>query len=206
MSTAPGPNTEPIGSKGKGAFGGATGRKLVSQTQPAGSGNQDADRPPEDENHNDAKKKSKHAASMDELERMLEQDSIALLNMKKDLMAAQVVEMDKARRMLKQAKKDHDDIHTANSIKELHLREMESKIQLYENVQMAQKETTYSAESTHQHLVDQLADTLAKLEDENRSIKMQMHMNARLYEESTQCKIETTAVTFSLDQVRLAQS
>jgi hypothetical protein len=61
---------------------------------------------------------------MEELDRMLENDALVLMNMKKDLEITQKAEIEKAYANLSAIQKEHDTLKRDNNLKEMALRKL----------------------------------------------------------------------------------
>jgi len=67
---------------------------------------------------------ARNNTSMEELDRMLENDALVLMNMKKDLEITQKAEIEKAYANLSAIQKEHDTLKRDNNLKEMALRKL----------------------------------------------------------------------------------
>ena len=137
-------------------------------------------------------------ASIEDLELILELDSMALTNMKSDITKAQHEELIKIQNNLLNLQKEFDTILISNNIKQKELQSYEDKLLSLQDVDSSVQNEAEILEENIKLLNIQNEEAIIELLEEQRSIKMQRHMIKRLNEEITLTKIETNkAVTVS---------
>lgn len=188
MSLQPGA-PQPASKPSARTFGGHGGRKLVESEKSKTAGHEEK-KPP----------RVKKLTSMDDIDRILENDALDLVNMKKDVVHVQQSEVNKSRQLLADIQRQFDTLHVANNLKEKEYQGLLDSITTLQNVGLARVETTGQAESVKTSLATECEEVMEMLAAEQRTFKMQSHMIHRLEKEIVECKSESALVQFSCDQ------
>lgn len=141
-------------------------------------------------------------ATLEELDKILEEDALALLNIKKDITSQQNEELEKIRVDLLAAKREYDNLVVQNNRKESELRKLEDKLVNMINVEKVTESTQISAKNSISELQEQIAQVLEDLAAEQRTIKMQTLMMKRLDEEIDKCRLDTSKALVNVEQVK----
>jgi chromosome segregation ATPase len=184
--------TQPKSSGKSGKFQ-KSGRRLVNSA-PSGQYGQKKDA--------DAKVKVNTNASVDELDKMLEDDALALLNIKKEISAAQEEELEKIRMSVLMIKKEHDSHYVSNNSKEKQLQDLLDKYNALVGIDKSTSITQTGAKTQMNDLTEQTSVVLEDLAAEQRTIKMQNLMIKRLEEEIGKCRIDIAKSTSTLDHAK----
>jgi hypothetical protein len=187
--------------------GGNGGRKLRAQVmsvEPArpDTGGTDGD----SVNMMDAsqhQKKRKPPKTMDELDKRIEEDELALLNMKREIKEQQKLEVVKVQKSLMRVKKEYDNIHSSNRALDKKLAELMDKMKTYKTVDDAMHESSQETQAKCRELTRQLATIEEMVLAEQRTMDMQVMMSKRLESDTNQVKIETGDLTFTLDKLKV---
>lgn len=139
---------------------------------------------------------------MEELDRMLDNDHVALLSMKKDIGEAQKQEINKAVKKLLALQKENDKYRIANDIKERELADIKDSIVQLKGLQSVAGETAAVVQEEGGSIKSELAKVNTDVEAEHRTNKMLTLMSKRLQEEIATAKIDTSKTQFELDGVR----
>lgn len=171
-----------------------SGRRLVTS---APSGQYANDKKDEEK-----KIKISNNASLDEIDKILEDDALALLNIKKEISNAQDEELEKIRMAVLSIKKEYDTYYVNNNNKE---RQLQNLIDQY-NTLMGVEKSTSVTQTNAKSLMDDLAEqTTVVLEDlaaEQRTIKMQTLMIKRLDDEIGKCRLDIAKANVSLEHAK----
>ena len=186
------PKGNPKGSKD--GFGGG-GRKLVTSTKETKVTKNKI--PGEDM----PVRQKRVNTNMDDLDRLLEQDAIELLNMKKDISAAQKIEIDKAFKSMNDKKKEYDIIISYNELKEKEIKGYNDKLISLNNVSHAVSETGNEVKGIVQQLNEQIEEVNEEVAAESRTHKMITYIMNRLNEEINSCRVEAGKLTFNIEHV-----
>lgn len=170
--------TKPKGEKKSHSFTKRNSRLLAPKSNPAESAS--TPRMMNDEN-----------ASFEELEKMLEDDALALTNMRKDISNAQNEELSKLKANLMAVQKDYDTARIANEHKEHELKQMTTQ---YDTL-IGLAQSTENSSQYIQNKVAELKETIDQVNDalaaEQRTMRMQELMIKRIDDEASQLRIET---------------
>lgn len=188
---------EPTSTAKFGKFGKHSGRRLVAS---APSGQQQQQQQSER-----AQAKSKVAlgnASIEEIDKILEDDALALLNIKKEIATAQNDELTKIQDALLTTKREYDSIVVQNATKERELDALRIQLQSLAGVDKATNVTQKEVKSAMRELTDQTAQVLDDLAAEQRTIKMQSLMIKRLDEEIGKCRVDTSKAMINVENAK----
>lgn len=141
-------------------------------------------------------------ASIEELDRMLEDDALALLNIKKEITNAQKDELEKARMSSLAIRKEYDNLFVANNAKEKELHAFIDRYNSLVGVDVATESTQYSAKGVMTDLQDQTAQVLDDLAAEQRTIKMQTLMIKRLDDEIGKCRLDIAKANIAVEHAK----
>lgn len=130
---------------------------------------------------------------------MLEDDALALLNMKKDITNSQKEELLRLKEAVMAVKKEYDTIHVNNNLREVKLKSLLDQQIALANVEEATLATRSDVDVLKKSLQDQAATVLEEYEAEQRTIKMQNLMVKRLEKEISQCRVETSKAVVATD-------
>lgn len=147
------------------------------------------------------KKQRERAPDLSDLERMLENDVLDLINMKRDITDAQKEEMNKAYRRLLEMKKEHDALYISNNIKEKELNGYHDKIKVLDSMYGSVATTSSSTQEKIKQMTDLLNETNELINMENRTAKMLAHMSTRLTSEISETRIESSKLEVKIEQV-----
>lgn len=186
------PKGNPKGSKD--VFGGG-GRKLIASTKDSKVTKNKI--PGEDQ----PVRQKRVNTNMDDLDRLLEKDAIELLNMKKDISAAQKAEIDRALKSLNDKKKEYDVIISYNELKEKEIKGYNDKLISLNNVSQAVSETGNEVKGIVQQLNEQIEEVNEEIAAESRTHKMITYIMNRLNEEINSCRVEAGKLTFTIEHV-----
>ena len=189
----PGPPSKPIASQSTKAAKSnvAPGRKITNSL-PNG----------EPEKDKTLQKRKKGATTMDELDRMLDKDHIALLSMKKDIGEAQKQEITKSGRELLNLQKEYDALRIANGLKEKELAKITDDIVQLRGLESVACSTTTIVQDEVSGIKSELKRVNDDLDAEQRTLKMLTLISKRLTDEIAECRVQTTKVQFDLDIVK----
>jgi chromosome segregation ATPase len=154
------------------------------------------------EKKEDSKVKVNNNASLDELDKMLEDDALALLNIKKELTTAQKEELEKIWESLVKLKKEHDNYFDINNSKEKQIQNLLDQYNALVGVDKSTSITQTSSKTQMNDLTEQTSVVLEDLACEQRTIKMQNLMIKRLEEEIGKCRIDIAKSTSTLDHAK----
>lgn len=157
------------------------------------------------EKHNKAQDKAKVAigdASVEELDKILESDALALLNIKKEIIHAQTDELVKIQATLLNTKREYDALFVANNSRERELNSLEDRWIALTGVDQATSVTQIEARDQMRELTDQTAQVLDDLAAEQRTIKMQTLMIKRLDEEIGKCRVDTSKAMITVEHAK----
>lgn len=144
----------------------------------------------------------KISTNPEDIERLLENDADALLNMKKDIGVAQNNELEKAKLALASIQKEYDALKIQNDIKERELANISDHRITLRGLEVALDDTRDSYRSKIKLLNDQLADVQENMDAENRTRNEMSYMIHRIEEEINQCKMQAHALNHQLDFVK----
>lgn len=167
------------------------GRKVTA------SNNKRGPQPPEEK-----PRKKKGATTMEELDRMLDDDHVALLSMKKDIGLAQKAEIDKSVKSLLKLQKEFDSLVISNNLKDKELKDLNDSIAQLESLKTAAKATTGVVKNEGSTMQNALEKVVLDVEAEQRTNKMLLLMSKRITTEIADTKLETTKTQFELDSVK----
>ena len=144
----------------------------------------------------------KNNVSVDDVDKLLENDAAALLNMRKDIQMAQEKEMVKARAYLSNLQKESNALKTSNDVKQKQYTDLvDTKINLDAYVKKGEE----SAKASY----DIIGDIKGKLQGveedmaaEQRTRDMMVFMRHRLEQETFAIKSATHQLNQQLEQVR----
>ena len=140
--------------------------------------------------------------SIEELDRMLEDDALALLNIKKEINNSQTEELEKLRGSLLAIRKEYDNYFVANNAKEKELQALLDKYNSLVGVDRATSSTQQFAKGAMNDLTEQTAQVLDDLAAEQRTIKMQTLMIKRLDEEIGKCRIDIAKANVGVEHAK----
>lgn len=186
---------EPTSTAKFGKFGKHSGRRLVASA-PSGQQQQ------QQQQSERAQAKSKVAlgnASIEEIDKILEDDALALLNIKKEIATAQSDELTKIQDALLTTKREYDSIVVKNATKERELDALRIQLQSLAGVDKATNVTQKEVKSDMRELTDQTSQVLDDLAAEQRTIKMQSLMIKRLDEEIGKCRVDTSKAMINVE-------
>jgi chromosome segregation ATPase len=133
---------------------------------------------------------------------MLEDDALALLNIKKDINQAQHDELEKIQTSVLSTKKEYDSYYVTNNSKEKQLQALVDQVNSLVGVDKSTTITQKSAKSVMDELTEQTTTVLEELGAEQRTIKMQTVMIKRLDEEIGKCRIDIAKATVNLEHAK----
>lgn len=199
-SVVPGSNAfsataQPTAGAKIGKFGKHSGRRLVTSA-PSSQQQQKSEK---------AQNKAKLAlgnASIEEIDKILEEDALALLNIKKEIGTAQTEELHKIQDALFSTKKEYDNIVVSNSAKERELQKLRDQWAALTGVDRATTATLKEAKTNMNDLTEQTAQVLDDLAAEQRTIKMQTLMIKRLDEEIGKCRVDTSKAMIAVEAAK----
>lgn len=178
-----------------------SGRRLVNSA-PSGqyaNGDKSGGKEKDDDNR---RLRYNNNASINELDKMLEDDALALLNIRKEITSVQEEELEKIRTNVLIIKKEHDNYYVQNNLKE---KQLHSLIDQYNSLVGVDKSTTMTqtqAKSVMDELTEQTSVVLDDLAAEQRTIKMQTLMIKRLEEEIGKCRIDIAKANVTLEHAK----
>ncbi|RYG69818.1 hypothetical protein EON64_01770 [archaeon] len=141
-------------------------------------------------------------ASIDEIDKILEADAIALLNIKKEISLTQNEELFKLQDSLLTVRKEYDTLLVANNSKEREYMSMVDKYNSLVNVDLADTSDAHSARAVMQRLQDTTAEVLDDLAAEQRTLKMQTLMIKRLDNEIGKCRMDISKALVALEHAK----
>lgn len=140
--------------------------------------------------------------TMEELDQILEQDALALLNIKKDIGSAQEVELKKLQDKLMKTKREYDALHMENTAKQRQLDAMKIKASTLQGVEKASQESLNTVQGSMDSLISQTDVVNEELAAEQRTIRMLTLLIKRLEGEIGQCRVDAAKTTVQLEHVR----
>lgn len=144
----------------------------------------------------------KPEASVDNLEKMLENDAAALLNMRKDITLAQQAEVEKARKSLASLQKECDNARIQNDLKDRELADLLDQIKALKVEELRVLSTREAARKDIAALNEQLLEVQDNMLAERRTHNVLSYMKIRLEEEIMQCRLKGHDITQQLDLAR----
>lgn len=141
-------------------------------------------------------------ASIEELDRMLEDDALALLNIRKEITNAQKDELEKARMSLLSIRKEYDTLYVANNSREKELNSCVDRFNSLMGVDVATESTQSTAKGVMTELQEQTAQVLDDLAAEQRTIKMQALMIKRLDDEIGRCRLDIAKANIAVEHAK----
>ena len=145
---------------------------------------------------------NKNNVKMDELDRMLEDDSLQLISMKKDIKKSQRQQLIDAQKSLASIRKEYDNLCRSNTLREKELLEVRDKSNGLQNL----LSSGMNAQNSLIKKVSKLEGQISKVNDifdsELRTEKVLKHMKERLAKEIASCRIEIQKRSFTLEQLR----
>jgi chromosome segregation ATPase len=147
-------------------------------------------------------KHANNARNIDNLERLLEEDSVALDGMRREISEAQKLEIDNFRNALTVLKREYDNIRTSNDVKEKSLTEKLARVRALSVVSEANNSTVSEAQKVKSSLSGDLSDVSDALAAEQRSLNMQSLMIHRLDEEIHKVKSEQADISYGIEQAK----
>jgi hypothetical protein len=175
-------------------FKGHGGRKLVGKEKNSQSTTN------MDERNAAKSPRTRVGNNMDDLARMLENDELALLNMKKDITEVQKIEIAKGRKQLMEIKKEHDAIFIINTMREKEVKDLHDRCKTLEHITEVKEVNGSAASNKLKSLNSELEESLESLAAEQRTLKMQNHMLTTLHEEIAECRIESGNIIFEIEK------
>lgn len=168
------------------------GRRLVSSA-PAGLVDK-KDEPP--------KIKFTANSSIEDIDKILEDDALALLNIKKEINHVQEEELDKLYVSVQHTKKEYDNLFVTNNFKEQELKSYVDQYNALAGVEKATVNTQEVTKSVMDDLTDQTAQVLDDLAAEQRTIKMITLMIKRLDEEIGACRLDISKASINVEHAQ----
>jgi len=164
----------PNGTKGgrSGTFTGGNGRRLVSTQEP--EANDAADEAQE------APVKRSKPKTMEDLDRIVEEDELDLINVKRDIKANQKHEISNQQRRLMVLKKQHDNLHSDNNAREKTCKNLLDKVLMFKNIDTAVNEAKLQTDQMCKDLNMKKASVEESGNAEQRTLNMQLLMKKRL--------------------------
>ena len=149
------------------------------------------------------KERAFHAnTSIEEIDRMLEDDAFALLHIKKEITKSQQEELVKLRAAVLAIKKEYDTIFIQNNLLEKEVASYSVKIGTLEEVERANNSTNDANKEVVKSLEDRNAEVLEELAAEQRTIKMLSLMIKRYDEEMAECRLEAAKATTIVEHAK----
>ena len=145
---------------------------------------------------------NKNNVKMDELDRMLEDDSLQLISMKKDIKKSQRQQLIDAQKSLASIRKDYDNLCRSNTLREKELLEIRDKSNGLQNLLSSGMNAQNSLIKKVSKLEGQISKVNNIYDSELRTEKVLKHMKERLFKEIAACRIEMQKRTFTLEQLR----
>jgi len=173
------------------------GRKLVGGASTGGKLHDNGGSPKTTE-----KKPKRGAQTMEELDRRVEADALALINMKREIIEAQRLEIVKSQKTCMELKKEHDALFIATNMKE---RELAGILDKVKTLQVVDRDVKAASNETHEMcrvLQAQIDQTEENMAAEQRTMKMQIVMANRLEAEISECRIESGTTLHRLEQIK----
>jgi hypothetical protein len=141
-------------------------------------------------------------ASIEELDKLLEDDALKLINIRKEITIVQREELEKARATLTTIRKSYDVLFVANNTKEKELQSYLDRHTALVGLDVATTTTQSSAKSRMNELQDQTAQVLDDLSAEQKTIKMQTLMIKRLDEEIGKCRLDISKADVAVEHAK----
>ena len=187
--------------KVKGTYGGTSGRKVTDNKSNdipnAGAGTLN-----QKEEDGQISRINRDETDIVDLERLLDNDNVALLNMKRDVTESQQKEINRFRDDFNRVMREYDGYLIQNNIREKQLLEIAGKIKMLLGVGDANVETGMKAQEYLEFLQKQLVDAEEHLAMEQRANKMLTAMCNRLDNETNDCRVEASQVILSMEQCK----
>ena len=180
----PGPPDQSISSTRRPSKG---GRKLVKAETTAGGGGGEKNLRPVD------------ITDIDDLQKILDRDADAIVNMKRDITTAQKGEVEKAKLKLLKCQKEYDAKKIENKRKQLKLNELLDKQKELERLQSVRNAESSQKQSVVQTLKRNISVIEEKLAADKRTFGVMALMNARLQSETEQLRSESQLLSQQLD-------
>jgi hypothetical protein len=185
-------STEPKIAQKIGKFQNHSGRRVVTSA-PSGENKEESYR---------HRNKFSANANIEEIDKMLEADSITLINIKKEISASQNDELVKLQDSILAVKKEYDNYLLTNSMKEREYQALVDQYNTLTNLDKADSSTVEAAQAVMRSLRAQAAEVVDDLAAEQRTFKMQNLMIKRLDLEIGRCRLDTSKAIVSLDHAK----
>jgi chromosome segregation ATPase len=184
------------------AHPGRKGRKIVDAPNSRVSGAAGKQKSPEKNNESTRARGRKQNANADDVDKLLENDAAALLNMRKDIQIAQEKEMVKARAYLASLQKENNVLKISNDAQSKQYAEL---VDTQATLEAYIKEGEGNAGACYR-IIDGIKDNLkeveGEMEAEGRTRDMMAFMRHRLEQEIFSIKSATHELSQQLEQVR----
>lgn len=135
----------------------------------------------------------------EEMDRRIEEDALALINMKREILESQKAEVTKAQQALAAIRKEHDTLHMANELLQKQINAILDRATALENVDKGVK----AAGSATQEMCNSFKKQLAEAEEiqaaEQRTLRMQQLMANRLDLEIAELRALSSKATLKLE-------
>jgi chromosome segregation ATPase len=141
-------------------------------------------------------------SSLHDLDKLLDNDAVALLNMRKDLSLAQENEIDKARISLLSIQKEYDSLKNSNQLKEHELLKYIDERKTLLTLLQTYQSSIGSYQTTIEILTDDISEVKENILAENRTKNMLSYMISRLEEEILDCKSKSHYWSQQLQQIK----
>lgn len=171
------------------------GRRLVSQAPPP--------IPPTNLGpSNNEKINFNSESSVEELDKMLEADALALFNIKKDINQTQFDELEKVRHNLMMIKKEYDNLVVVNSLKQKEYNTCFDKYSHLKKLKESSESCQNIVDITTQSLQANIETVIEEITNEERLLKMLQLMSKRYNDEINSTRIENSKLNLELEHLK----
>ena len=146
--------------------------------------------------------RSPRMQTMEDMDRRIEEDALALINMKREILESQKAEVSRAQQTLAVMRKEHDTLHMENERVQRQIESILDRAHALETVDRGVKAAGNATQDLCNNMNKQLGETGEMQESEMRTLRMHQHMLSRLESEISELRAQSAKTTFKLDTLR----
>jgi len=146
--------------------------------------------------------RSPRMQTMEDMDRRIEEDALALINMKREILESQKAEVSRAQQKLAVMRKEHDTLHVENERVQRQIESILDRAHALETVDRGVKAAGNATQELCNNMNKQLGETGEMQESEMRTLRMHQHMLSRLEAEISELRAQSAKTTFKLDTLR----
>ena len=195
------PKTSP---RAGGTYTGHGGRKVVAlnTTSVQNGGPPSPDGAPQVQAGQPSPRQRRGKQTMEELDRRVAEDALALVNMKREIIESQRGEVTRAQQLLATLRKEHDTLHNLNELREREVNNIMDRARSLQTVDRGVKAAGNATQDFANAMVKQIAHSDDIQCAEQRTLNMQRLMLSRLEAEIADLRILSSKATYRLETLR----